>query len=419
MLHKICSIHFIALGLFFLLLLAWSPVHGSEKNNIETIVSFGKRAIAGDELPQAKKKAVSDALDLSVQRAVAGLLKGEDITAALGIVYEQILNDSQRYVSTYRVLGELTDNGHYIVAVEAKVDVGALERFFTDYGILDGKGEKPSILLMISEQVPGEVLPRYWWGKNPLSYKSTARTALAESLKKQGFDRIFGQSEKSLAALEKNDIRFDSIHDADAAVKLAALVQADMVVVGKALVSQVSNIMGNERTYKAGFSVDVFPVNGSAASLASFQTKGVAKSRVKKDGVQKALASAGKLAGEKIGTAIAREWSQQSSHARAIEVTIEGSDYLSNFIMLRRVLNKMEGIDDVQTKELGSKQAMVDIVFKGPADKLADALMLETFDDFALEIFDVSANSLAIRFIRENGKEPVSASDLEDAYISE
>jgi len=316
------------------------------------------------------------------------------------------------------VLGELTENSHYMVAVEAKVDVGALERFFTDYGILDREGDKPSILLMVSEQVPGEVLPRYWWGKNPLSYQSTARTALAESLKKQGFNRIFGQSEKSLTALEKNKIRFDSIHDADAAVQLAALVQADVVVVGKARVSKASNIMGEERAYKAGLALDIFRVKG-AKSMGSFQTKGVAKSRVKTDGIKHALASAGELAGEKLGTVIEREWSEQSSHARAIEVTIEGSDYLSNFIMLRRVLNKMEGIDNVQTKELGSKQAMVDIVFKGPADKLADALMLETFDDFALEIFDVSANSLAIRFIRESGKEPVSASDLEDAYISE
>ncbi|MEA1967522.1 MAG: hypothetical protein U9N77_04835 [Thermodesulfobacteriota bacterium] len=408
-----------------LLLLSWSPAQCSKNTDVMTIVSFGKRII-NNSLPFAKQKAVSDALDLSVQRAVTRILTGADLTAALGLVYDTVLDDSQKYVVTYRVLAELTENNHYMVAVEAKINSTVLENFFTDYGIINRENEKPSILLLISEQIPGEILPRYWWGKNPLPYKSFAEGAVAACLTNRGFDLVAGYDSGSPAALdiapgaEKTEINFDFIHDSEAAVKLGRHLKADIVVIGRAQAHEASNIMGDERSYKAVLAVEVFNIDTSER-VTSVEMHGVAKSRTRANGTEKALISAGELAGEELALLIDRAWSKskKSSKVQAIEVRIDGTDYLANFIMLRRVLNKMDGIDAVKTTELGADQAVVDIAFKGSAEKLADSLMLKTFDSFAIELSDITDTSLSIRFVPDNDVQPVSESDMKGAYISE
>ncbi|MCK5098572.1 MAG: hypothetical protein KAR45_10750, partial [Desulfobacteraceae bacterium] len=82
-----------------------------------------------------------------------------------------------------------------------------------------------------------------------------------------------------------------------------------------------------------------------------------------------------------------------------IETRIEGEDYLSSFILLRKALSDMQGVKSVQTKELGADQAIVNILFKGNAEKLAQALLLKTFNSFGIEIYNVKDKSFTIKFV--------------------
>ncbi|MFO7885274.1 MAG: hypothetical protein R6U68_10655 [Desulfobacteraceae bacterium] len=396
---------------FFLSILPQNHALCSDHKDILKVISFGKRSVVNDDFPEARNKAVSDSLDFSVQQAVMEILKPSDLSAAFGMIFDNVMEDSENYISTYRVLAEHTEKDRYMVAVEADVNLSDLHRFFVDNGILNTEKENPSVLLLISEQFPKEILPRYWWGNNPVPYHSFACQAVQDYLKNQ--DLVLISKHK-----KQHDVHFDFIHDSQAAVNLGRLFKADIVVMGKAVADSASNVMGDEKSYRASFSAEVIRVESSKI-ISSVEEKGVAKSRVSQNGIQKALENAGNLAAERIARTIKQEWSKHSSKARLVEVTIAGSDYLSNFIMLRRVLNQMEGIEDVKTTELGSEKALVNIIFRGSAKKLADFLMLKTFDDFGLEIFDVKDDSLSIRFVPEEDKEPVKPSDIENAYISE
>ena len=229
------------LMVFFVLfgLAATDGVAAPEKKKL---IALGKRAIASDRLPQAKKAAVSDALYRSVERVMLDMLSQADITGNLDLIYDKVLSDAERYVETYRVLAEVEREGQYMVAVEATINAPALEEVFTRVGIVNTEKKNPSVLLLISEQSYNEVLARYWWGKNPLPYASFAEGALIDILEKKGFTLVGkGPDRPNLEAL---GVSFDFVHDSMGALKLAGALKADILVMGRARAEEPSNRNG-------------------------------------------------------------------------------------------------------------------------------------------------------------------------------
>ncbi len=382
----------------------------------EKQITLGKRAIVKDNLPQAKTAAVSDALYRSVERVVLDLLSPAEIAGNLELIYGQVLSDAEHYVETYRVLAEAEREGQYMVAVESAVNASALEAMFARSGIVNTEKNNPSVLLLISEQSYNEVLSRYWWGKNPLPYASFAEGALIDVLEKKGFTLVGKGPERP--NLESLGISFDFVHDAMGALKLAGALKADILVMGRARAEEPSNRMGDERSYPATVDLEVFATE-TGEPMGTIEQSAVAKNSADAEGTNQALIQAGDLAAEALAARISDFWSARQQTVRAIETRVEGTDYLSSFIMLRKVLKDMPGIQDVKTRELGSDRAMVDIMFKGNAVTLADRLMLKTFDLFAIEISEVTPLSMTLRFVTQKDVPPVPESEIKKAYISE
>lgn len=412
----ILPLYCIAVLITVLLVCPFTWAHETKENGAVEIIALGRETIKKDDLPGAKDKAVNQALAFAVEQAVTGILTRTDITANLELLYDKVILNAADYVITYRVLTEMKSRNRFLVAVESQVDARGLESFFTKLGILEREGDNPTLLLLIAEQVPGEILPRYWWGKNPLPYESASEQAAARLLETKGFHLIGIAPPRPVP--EKLGVTFSYINNVDSAVEFARELKADIVVLGRAAAQPSSNVMGEERTYEAEITLEAFGVE-SGAMVASVKHSAAVTNTVGTIGYKNALTQVGTQAGEGLATVISRYWNNAQHGPQPIETRIEGTDYLSSFILLRRILNQMDGIDDIQTKELGSKQAVVDIVYQGGARKLADALMLKNFNSFGIEISDVADNSLTIRFVTENNTQPVKPFEIQDAYISE
>lgn len=379
-------------------------------------IALGKQSITDENLSRAKKRAVDNALYASVERAILEILSPPEIAGSLDLIYDQVLADTQRYVKTFKVLGEAETQGQYMVAVEAVINTDSLEEIFNRAGILNRNKKNPSVLMLISEQSYNEVLSRYWWGKNPLPYASVTEDTIVDLFKKKGFILMgLGPDRPNLGAL---DVSFDFVHDTMGALKLARELNADVLVMGRARAEEPSNRMGEERSYRADIDLELF-FSETGEPMGIVKESAVVKSDTGKEGADQALARAGTLAAESLATKIDNFWSARQQTVHTIETRVEGSDYLSSFIMLRKVLGDMPGIQDIKTRELGSNRAMVDIVFKGNAATLADLLMLKTFDSFDIEIAEVTPASMVIRFITKNDVAPVPESEIKKAYISE
>ncbi|OQY50422.1 MAG: hypothetical protein B6230_06325 [Desulfobacteraceae bacterium 4572_89] len=363
-----------------------------------TGVTTGRQKIIDQDIPRAKQKAVDQALETAVQNAFATLISRQVFAANLEFLYEKLLPMTSDYVTTYRVLGGMKYKGNYLVGVESKINLELLEKHLTDARILNAGTDKPVILFLIAEQMPGDILPRYWWGNNPEPYASISETIILEQMSQNRFQFIGIGPDRPVPSFY--NINFSSIYDANAAMELGRALKADMVVLGKANAAESINRMGDEKIFDAVIELKGYDL-GSGKEVVLSLSKGSAKTDMNQEGAAGAITKAADLAARDLILKIDAFWTQNLRRESLFDVAIEGDKFLSRFIALKKRFKEIRDIENIQPKEIGSSSAVMEIVFKGNPEQFAHALMLKTFDGFGIEIADVTDQMIKIHFIEK------------------
>ncbi len=380
-----------------LIFVSTDNLQAKQNQKIFTIVSTGTQKIVSNFSPETKKQAVSAALQTSVERAVSEIIVPELFAANFETLYRNILSNPSKYILNYSVVAELKQETRYVAAVKVKINLTRLKKYLKRYGVIKNNSAKPSVLVLISEQSQDDISPKYWWKKDSIPYESLISGEITKLLTDEEFI-VTGRNTKAID-LKKLKINFSSIYDVKAAIKLGSKLKADIIILGKAESFEALNRMGQKKTYEADISFDMWNV-AAKKKITTIKLKATANDSDNEKGNKTAMLEAGTLAAKEISLRACKYWEENIlKKEHFIETRIEGEDYLSSFILLRKTLNNMQGIKRVQTKELGADQAIVSILFKGNADKLAQALLLKTFKSFGLEIYNVKDRSLTIKFV--------------------
>jgi hypothetical protein len=69
---------------------------------------------------------------------------------------------------------------------------------------------------------------------------------------------------------------------------------------------------------------------------------------------------------------------------------------------LKKRFAEIREIENVQPREIGSDQAVLEMVYKGAPDDFAQRIMLTAFDGFGIEIIEVSESLISIRFVDDS-----------------
>jgi hypothetical protein len=396
MFKKTAGIAFIVLLVGIVLTL--EPSFAAKRPEVLTGVTTGKRMIINHNIQQAKQKAVSDALKVAVENAFATLVSRQVFASKLDFFYDQVLSNTSDYIITYRVLGGIENKGYYLVGVESKVDLALLEKILTDARILNANQDKPSILFFIVEKTPLDLLPRFWWGKNPIPYQSFAEQIIINKMIQDRFIITGNGMERPDPSFY--DITFNSIYDIAAAKKLGREMKADMIVFGKAVSSEAINRMGEEKTFNARINLEGYNLE-TGEKVVTSQTQAVAKSDTDQEGNIKAIVKAATLSARDLSEKINAYWAQNLRKEHAFDVKLEGDNFLPRFIALKQRFKQMPGIENMQPKEMGSNYAVLEVFYKGKSSQFADAVMLKTFDSFGLEILSVTDDLVTIKFIEK------------------
>jgi hypothetical protein len=116
-------------------------------------------------------------------------------------------------------------------------------------------------------------------------------------------------------------------------------------------------------------------------------------------GIREALATAGVQAANELALQIADAWQKDTQEPSMVEILLEGTGNLANFVKFRTMLSHMTGVSEMQIKEMKSDQAIIVVFFQGSAKELADALILKTFETIGINIYEVSENHLKIELV--------------------
>ena len=384
--------------LFIGIIFIFEPSFAASRSDVLTGVTTARRMLINQNIQRTKQKAVSDALKVALQNAFATLVSRQVFASNLEYFYNKVLSHTSDYIITYRVLGTIENRGHYLVAVESKVDLKLLAKTLTDARILNANQDKPVILLFIVEKTPSDLLPRYWWGNNPIPYQSLAEQIIIDKMIQDRF--IVAGSGDDHPDPSFYNITFKSIYDIAAAKDLGREMKADMIVFGKVNSSEAINRMGEEKAFNAKINLEGYNIETGEKVVIS-QVQAVAKSDTEQGGNINAIIKAAHLSALDLTEKIDAYWTQNLRKEHAFDVRIEGDSFLPRFIALKQRFKQMPGIENMQPKEMGSNYAVMQVFYKGKSSQFADAVMLKTFDSFGLEISEIIDNLVTIKFIEK------------------
>ena len=374
-----------------------SDAQVEEQSLIKTVVVIGTGAIYKGDSAKAREAAVSSSLILAVDMVTAEILSIESIARNFKAINEIIYSQTGEFIQGYKVLAESTAEKQYRVMVQAAVSIKALEEKLLEAGIMVTKKALPKTLFLVAEQHFEDDLLNYWWGKDSVFFEAIAEVSMAETLSSVGFPIIDHDSvmlyNELYTAYNQPDLNNQEVAD------FGDILQAEVVIFGKSTAFIVQNTMGtNIKSFKGYVTVRAIRTD-TGAQIASTIQSAVAANSDEIAGSREALTIAGALAGKELASQIAAAWQQEDQSHGMVEIVLEGTGNLANFIKFRSMLNDMPGVEEMQIKEVKFNQAIIMVAFQGSAKELADALILETFESIGINIYEVSEKSLRIGLV--------------------
>jgi hypothetical protein len=295
------------------------------------------------------------------------------------------------------VLAEHKIKNVYRVMVEANVSVTGLTKLMSDAGILTGGKPLPKILVLVSEQNAEDAPSKFWWGGKAVLGKIFSVSALIDAMKSKGLPIL---DPESIIKHTSIDNKYDKPDlDKEEAVALGRKLKADIVIIGKTIIASGQNVMGkNIKSFTGTISARAIWTK-TGEEIAATTQNAVTADADETIGSQKALSAAGSLAGETLASQIIGAWQVKDEQTNIIGIAVKGTDNLANFEKFISIINKINGVKNLQIKELKVNETVISVEFKGNAKALADTLMQKSYGSVEINIYEVSKNHLKIELI--------------------
>ncbi len=377
-------------------LLFSAPAYARTPAALKTVVVIGTGTIYKGNSEAARQAAIKDGLNVALDAAVVELLSPESLVGHFQIINQVIQDQTDEFIQGYKVLGEYQAGKNYRAVVEATISIEAISRKLASVSVFVGAKELPKVLFFISEQNPAGSLTHYWWGGGTQFRMSSAEKSMGRVLTEKGF-RV-ADPRRRAAGTKNPTTDFPAAIDTASAMLLAADYGAKVIIIGSAISRPAPNTMGTSRSFAATVTAGAFRV-ADGTELASIEKEAVVAGDDDVIGGRKAIKAAADLAAADLAESIASKWGKEGKALTTIKIAVEGTRDLANFVMFRRVIKKMPDVETIKTLEMKPDQAVIEVDYQGTAEAFAKDLMVNPFENFRLDIYEVSEELLRVALI--------------------
>lgn len=364
----------------------------------KTLVVVGTASVRGDNVSGAREQAIADGLVTAVALMTEELLGREAFVEHFPQLDQLLFDQTNAYVSGYKVLTEAAREKSYHVIVQATVSGRKISKYLTEAGILRVETALPSVLFLIAEQKLAEPYPGFWWGTEGAYFESLSEAIMVDRFKEAGFTIIDHKQARSGQQINWNAFDKPDLSDQEAA-ELGKLLKADVVIIGQSTVTQSTNIMGSAmRSFNGTAAVRVIRTN-SAEPILDLARIAVAVSEDDASGSRAALEDVGNLVGQALAEELTTAWQKQAGEPSEVSMVIRGTGHLASYVKFRKALNTISGVEEIRVKGIKPNEATLLVQYKGKTKDLAAALMQQNFDSFGINIFEVTADMIRVELI--------------------
>jgi hypothetical protein len=377
--------HFFAFPLFGLVMMCclWDVAPALADPDRVTVRAIGSSRVRAQDMQATREEAVGAGLVNAVSRVLIDTVPQELVAGRFALLAEVALTRTDRYVRDYRVLTEATQVNTYHVLLEASVSIPQLKAALSQAGLALEKADTPRVLFCIAEKRIEELTERYWWSGQHAPEEILVPAILAQQAATRGYRSLSPQA-SSVSTAYAADLT------APEAVALAEQLEAEVVIVGRAVAEEAPNTMaGSLKAFRGRLVISAYRVD-TGERIAHVEQVALTGGTDAETGGRDALVKVAGLAADALFRQIGIAGIGGAAKGR-VELAVEGTrGNIADFVRFRNVLSTMSGVENIQLKEMLPDRALISIAYQGGARALADALLLQNYETFGISILETS-----------------------------
>jgi len=276
--------------------------------------------------------------------------------------------------------------------------MGNLEKDLQALGFLLGQVGKPRIMILVAEQQIGQQFYNYWWGthRGTQTELNVAENTIMDRFREKGFDIVDPQAQ---AGNIKVPPAFQVVELSDRnAVTLGKQVDAEIVIVGKALARAVGSIAGTAmKSLQANISMRAIQVD-NARVLSSGIENAAAVHIDEVTGGSEAIKKASVKMADKMMDDILKNFQKRVGATTLVQLTVfglSGADDVRKF--KTSVLGQVRGVEGIHERSFSENTLKMDVDIRGSSQSLSQEIGRKTFPDFNVKIIRSTWNTLELQ----------------------
>jgi hypothetical protein len=372
-----------------------------------TVVGVG--SILNNDAAAARDQAIDDARRKAVQQALGTFIKSETLVQNFQLVDDRILSWSAGYVKKYDILREgKVPIDTYEVQMRATVNLSELRVDDDALAALIEK-ENPRVMVMIAEQNIGET--------NYLRYfdvdLSAAETAIIDVFRTKGFEVVDQAQAKEN---QQRDVILSALDgNAKSAAAIAAALQAEMIITGKAIAKVATGFnMGGMKSCQANLTTRI--ISADDAKIIATASENAAYPHIDEvTGGTMAIQKAAKKCAETLVTKVAAEAQKRFYNTTTVNLRVQGYRNYNELQKFSTTLKYyLRGVKEVFQRSAAGGYANFDVKIVGSAKQLARELGNKNLSPFKVEVTGVTANRVDIKISQKTEPTEEAAPDTSE-----
>ncbi|HOT97269.1 MAG TPA: hypothetical protein PLN61_16190 [bacterium] len=370
--------------------LAQTPAGGTQ------VESTGLGAITYNDIPAARDRAMDDAKRKAVEFVLGTLIDSRTRVENYQVMEDQILSWTRGYVRNYKILSEgKTAEDMYEVKMLATVDQANISRDVEAVQNLLQSMGNPRVMFLFDEQNIGEAVDRY-------HFFQVDMTATETSLMNKFLEKNFQVVDPGTVRQNKErDAVVAAINgDSKAAASIAAALDAEVVITGKAVAKVASGVnLGGMKSCQASITARV--IDADVGTVIATSSKSAAYPHIDEMvGGTKAIEKAANLLGDELIARILEKWRSRVYSANSVKLLVTGLNNYNEAANFRGALSfAARGIKAVTQRNLAGNTAEYEVQIQGNADQLARELDQRVLANYSLAVQNVTANKIMVKLV--------------------
>lgn len=361
------------------------------------VEAIGVGAITYNDAAAARDRAVDDAKRKAVESVLGTFIDSQTRVENYQVMEDRILSWTRGYVRNFTILSEGKQaDDLYEVRMLATVDQGNLQKDLDAVQNLIQSMGNPRVMFLIDEQNIGETWDRY-------HYFSVDMTASETAMMNKFLEKNFEVVDPGVVRQNKErDAVLAAINgDTKAAASLAAALEAEVVITGKALAKVATGVnLGGMKSCQASLTARV--IDADVGTVLATGSKTAAYPHIDEVvGGTKAIEKAANQLTDELIAKILEKWRSRIYGANTVKLLVTGLENYNEAVNFRGALGyAARGIKAVQQRNVTGASAEFDVQIQGSADQLARELDARQIGSYSLSVVSVTANKVSLRLKR-------------------